>query len=73
MKLISFSGLDGSGKTTQVKLFVNYLKKKNRPYKVVHMIRNSIGNRLLNGLGETEKRKTSQEQKLAAGGCFFEN
>jgi dTMP kinase len=35
MKIFSFSGLDGSGKGTQVSLFENYLKEKNIKYKTI--------------------------------------
>ena len=45
MILISFSGLDGSGKTEQIARLVRYLKKNQLRYKLIHIVQNSIANR----------------------------
>jgi len=55
MKLITISGLDGSGKTTQLDLIEKELKKKSKVARF-HMIDFSIANKIL---GKRSKRKKS--------------
>lgn len=46
MNLITFSGLDGSGKTTQIIFFTDYLKSQGLSFKKFHTIQNSIANKM---------------------------
>jgi len=43
-KLISISGLDGSGKSTQIELLKNYLKSEEKSFYYFHAVEFSIGN-----------------------------
>jgi len=47
MKIISISGLDGSGKSTQVKLIMNYLESKGKKVFYFHVIKFSIVKKIL--------------------------
>lgn len=62
MKLISISGLDGSGKTTQLDLIEKKLKKEFRIERF-HMIDFSIANRILKN---QRKNKSSQKYQSQA-------
>jgi dTMP kinase len=42
--LITLSGLDGSGKSTQIELLKNYLKSKDKTFFYFHAVEFSIGN-----------------------------
>jgi thymidylate kinase len=46
MTIVTFSGVDGAGKSTQVKLFTDYLNKEKIPYKKIHIIKNSFAAKL---------------------------
>lgn len=59
MKLITISGLDGSGKTTQLNLIEKSLKEKYRT-KRLHMINFSVANKILQ-----KKQKTGEPKKKA--------
>jgi len=63
-KLIVFEGTDGSGKTTQSKLLINYLKKREIPVKYISFPRyddslwGAMVRRFLNGILENWKKST---------------
>jgi thymidylate kinase len=47
MKLITISGLDGSGKSTQIEFLKKYLKSKNKRFFYFHAIEFGIANRIM--------------------------
>jgi dTMP kinase len=59
MKLITISGLDGSGKSTQLNLLKKSLAKKEFRIKSFHMISFSIANKIL----KQKKKNSSPEKK----------
>lgn len=48
MKIIALSGLDGSGKSTQIEMLKNYLKSQGKSFYYFHAIEFSISNKIAN-------------------------
>lgn len=61
MKIISVSGLDGSGKSTQINMLKNYLETRNKSVFYFHAVEFSIANKLLR---KNKKARKSAEQPL---------
>jgi len=55
LKIISFSGIDGSGKTTQAKLLRKYLARQGKKVSRFHATSFSIANKILSGKKTTSK------------------
>jgi len=72
MKLISISGLDGSGKSTQIKLLQNYLESQEKRVFYFHAIQFGIANQMTNLLyflqpNNIETKKEFQKSVTSSG------
>jgi thymidylate kinase len=64
LKLITLSGLDGSGKSTQIELLKGYLKSKDKSFFYFHVVDFSFGNKVLG----KKKDKTGKEISVEKAG-----
>lgn len=58
-KLITLSGLDGSGKSTQIEMLKKYFREKGKPFYYFHAVHFSIVNRL-----QSAKRKAKNARSI---------
>ncbi|HOW60227.1 MAG TPA: hypothetical protein P5548_03260 [Candidatus Moranbacteria bacterium] len=66
MKLITISGLDGSGKSTQIELLKNYLESQGKKVFYFHAIQFGLANKLKN------RDEISAEQQSIVRANFFQ-
>ena len=64
MKIISISGLDGSGKSTQIKLLKNYLESQGKKVFYFHAIQFGLANKLF------QKNKNENAKSVVAANFF---
>lgn len=69
MKIISISGLDGSGKSTQIKLLQNYLESQGKRVFYFHAIQFGIAKKIS---GLFLKKSTSKEEKSTTRANHFQ-
>jgi dTMP kinase len=66
MKIITISGLDGSGKSTQIELLKKYLESKGKSFYYFHAVEFSIINKILN----KNKKKNRTEKSVTKANWF---
>jgi len=69
MKIISISGLDGSGKSTQIQLLKNYLESQGKRVFCFHAIQFGIANKIS---GLFSKKSSFEKNKSIAAANFFQ-
>lgn len=69
MKIISISGLDGSGKSTQIKLLQNYLESKGKRVFYFHAVKFGIANKILSRKC-CDYDHESEEKSVSKSGTF---
>ncbi|MFA5871166.1 MAG: hypothetical protein WC858_00415 [Parcubacteria group bacterium] len=67
MKIITISGLDGSGKSTQIEFLKKYLESQGKSFYYFHAVQFSIFNRILN-----KKKRNSGVEKSATQANWFQ-
>ncbi len=67
MQLVTFSGLDGSGKTTQKKFFLKYLENRNKKVHHFHAVDFSFGNKILSPKKKSSEKRSLTPSKTKAG------
>jgi len=68
MLFVTFTGLDGSGKSTQLKILEDKLEKEQKPFFSFHIIEFSLANRLVK---KVRKGKTPQAKTKASRLSLF--
>jgi len=64
IKIITISGLDGSGKSTQIKLLKNYLETQKKRVFYFHIIKFSLANQLLKIFSSKNKISTNKQKSV---------
>jgi thymidylate kinase len=62
LKLVTLSGLDGSGKSTQIELLKDYLKSQEKTFFYFHAVEFSFGNKVLGKKKDNTGKEISVEK-----------
>lgn len=65
MKIITISGLDGSGKSTQIELLKNYLEAQDKKVFYFHAVDFSIAKKISQSAGEKESRSVTKASPIS--------
>ena len=71
MKIITISGLDGSGKSTQIELLKNHLEAQGQKVFYFHAIAFGLANKI-SGLGHSERSEESRQKKSVTQANLFQ-